>query len=429
MTRKVAFKTLGCRLNQFETDALVSQFRQGDYEIVDFQEDADIYIVNTCTVTNHGDAKSRKAINYATRKVSDPVTIVTGCMVNNKDEDHLRNLHGVTYFVENAQKTSIFQIVEAHYRGETVNLQNYEKDLFGFQPAHETLHTRSYIKIQDGCNNFCTFCIVPKVRGRAISRPVNDILKNISQVIDFGYKEVVLTGVNIGRYDHEGTDFESLIEKILHLPGDFRVRLSSIEPEGFGDKLFDMFQHPKFTPHLHICLQSGSDRILLLMRRFYNLKTFMTIVEKLKGRYTDFNLTTDVIVGFPGETEDDFQQTCKVVSDIGFSHIHTFKYSVRKGTRAERMPDHLPEKLKNERSEIIRQIADENKIRYWNSLIGKEQTVLVERYNERTKFAKGYGELYVPVEFTADPGCHNEFFKVKLEKLGKAREPVLLGRR
>ena len=428
MTRKVAFKTLGCRLNQFETDALVSQFRNSDYEIVDFQSSADIYIINTCTVTNQGDAKSRKAINFAVKKVADPVTIVTGCMVNNNPDETLKNLHGVTYFVENDRKTSIFQLVEAHLRGETVSPQNFEKDLFGFLPAEETLHTRSYIKIQDGCNNFCTFCIVPKVRGRAISRPVIDILENIRQVLDFGYKEIVLTGVNIGRYEFEDVNFEGLIEKILDLPGDFRVRISSIEPEGFGDKLFDLFQHPKLTPHMHICLQSGSDRILLMMRRFYNLKTFMTIVEKLKGRYPDFNLTTDIIVGFPGETEEDFQQTCNVSRNIGFSHIHTFKYSVRRGTRAERMPEQVDEKIKTFRSEIIRHISDENKIRYRNSLIGKEQTVLVERFNERTKLSKGYGEHYVPVEFHSDPGTNNQFFRVRLEKMRKGGDPVVLGR-
>lgn len=382
--RKIAFKTLGCRLNQFETDALAAQFKRHDYQIVDYDEEADIYIVNTCTVTNQGDNKSRKAINQALKKENDPVVIVTGCMVNGQKEK-LQQLNGVTYFVENAMKTSVFQLVDAHFQGETMSPDHLQKDLFGFEPADETFHTRSFIKIQDGCDNFCTYCIVPRVRGRAISRPVNDILENIRTVIGYGYKEIVLTGVNIGRYDYNGVDFESLVEKIVDLEGDFRLRISSIEPEGFGDKLFDLFSHPKMTPHLHLCLQSGSDRILLAMRRFYNLNTFMSLVDKIRSGYPDFNLTTDIIVGFPGETDEDFEKSCEVARQIGFSHIHTFKYSTRSGTRAERMAEQVPEAVKQHRSQVIRNISVENKKSYRLSMLGKEQTVLVEKYNLKTK--------------------------------------------
>jgi len=424
--RKIAFKTLGCRLNQFETDALAAQFKRHNYEVVGFTDEADVYIVNTCTVTNQGDTKSRKAINQATKKQDDPVVIVTGCMVNGQKEK-LQQLNGVTYFVENAQKTSIFQLVDAHFKGETVSPDHFSKDLFGFEAADETFHTRSFIKIQDGCDNFCTFCIVPKVRGHATSRPVGDILDNIREVVDFGFKEVVLTGVNIGRYNYEGDNFETLVEKILELPGDFRVRISSIEPEGFGDKLFDLFNHPKLTPHLHLCLQSGSDRILLLMRRFYNLTTFMNMVEKIKTRYPDFNLTTDIIVGFPGETEHEFQMTCDVTREICFSHIHTFKYSIRSGTRAERMADQVPEAVKQERSRIIRNISDENKIKYRQSMVGKEQIVLVEKFNQKTGLAKGYGQHYIPVEFRSKENPHNKFVRVSLVSIIPAMDPVAKG--
>jgi threonylcarbamoyladenosine tRNA methylthiotransferase MtaB len=426
--RKIAFKTLGCRLNQFETDALAAQFNRHDYEVVDYAENADIYIINTCTVTNQGDTKSRKAINQATKRQDERVVIVTGCMVNGQKEK-LQHLNGVTYFVENAQKTSIFQLVDAHFKGETVSPGQFGKDLFGFEAADETFHTRSFIKIQDGCDNFCTYCIVPKVRGRATSRPVGDILDNVREVIDFGYREVVLTGVNIGRYQSEGDNFEALVGKILSLPGDFRLRISSSEPEGFGDKLFDLFSHPKMTPHLHLCLQSGSDRILLQMRRFYNMTSFRTMVEKIRTRYPDFNLTTDIIVGFPGETEEEFTETCKVVRDIGFSHIHTFKYSVRSGTRAERMDGQVPEAVKQERSQVIRNISDENKIRYRESMLGKEQVVLVEKFNAKTGLAKGYGQHYIPVEFRSAENIHNRFVNVRLESLGAGNDPVVKGKR
>jgi threonylcarbamoyladenosine tRNA methylthiotransferase MtaB len=426
MKKRIAFKTLGCRLNQFETDALAAQFKRHEYQVVDYPDEADVYVVNTCTVTNQGDVKSKKAINQALKKTHQPVVVVTGCMVDGQREK-LQQLNGVTYFVENARKSSVFQLVDAHFNGETADPQLLGKDLFGFEAADDTFHTRSFIKIQDGCNNFCTFCIVPKVRGRAISRPVPDILENIREVIRIGFREIVLTGVNIGRYDFEGIGFEALVEKILDLPGDFRVRISSIEPEGFGDKLFDLFSHPKLTPHLHLCLQSGSDRILLLMRRFYNVTEFMNMVEKIKGRYPDFNLTTDIIVGFPGESEDDFRKTCTVARQVGFSHIHTFKYSLRSGTRAERMADQIPEPVKQERSKIVHQISEENKRNYRLSMLGKTQSVLVEKYNARTGAAKGYGEHYIPVEFKSDSDVYNRFVSVRLESPGSGNDPVIKG--
>ncbi|MDZ7740504.1 MAG: tRNA (N(6)-L-threonylcarbamoyladenosine(37)-C(2))-methylthiotransferase MtaB [Bacteroidota bacterium] len=425
MSKKIAFRTLGCRLNQFETDAIASKFHKHQYEIVNFEQDADVYVINTCTVTNQGDQKSRQEIHKALKKGIDPVVVVTGCMVNNY-KDKLDNFEGVSYFIENSHKKSIYDVIEAHYRGETLSPADLQPDIFGFEPAEKTFHTRSMIKIQDGCDNFCTFCIVPKVRGRATSRPVNDIKENIKKVIDFGFKEIVLTGVNIGRYNYQETDFEHLVEEILEIPGDFRVRISSIEPEGFGDHLFSLFEHPKLTPHLHLCLQSGSDKTLLKMRRMYNLKTFLNMTSKIKSRYPDFNLTTDIIVGFPGETEKEFEDSCKVVRDIGFSHIHTFKYSVRNGTRAARMEEQVPEKVKNERSRIIRDISLENKIKYQQSLLGKHQRVLIERINSKG-IAKGYGEHYVPVKFKTDLKESNRFADVKLGSVQKGQDPLLIG--
>ncbi|MCK4855409.1 MAG: MiaB/RimO family radical SAM methylthiotransferase, partial [Bacteroidales bacterium] len=284
---------------------------------------------------------------------------------------------------------------------------------------------RSLIKIQDGCDNFCTFCIVPFVRGRAISRPFEKIRENILQVLDFGYREIVLTGVNIGRYDHKGTNFESLVEKILDIPGNFRVRISSIEPDGYGDRFIELFQHPKLMPHLHLCLQSGSDAVLLRMRRMYTLSEFRSLVDKFRNRHPDFNLTTDIIVGFPGETEPDFQSTCNVVKDIGFSHIHTFKYSRRKGTRADRMPDQVPEKVKSERSEHIRQIGEENKRKYRSSLLGKTERVLVEKTGDGS--ARGYGEHYVPVRFPSGQAEKNRIYPVIIKGIRDGADPDLSG--
>jgi threonylcarbamoyladenosine tRNA methylthiotransferase MtaB len=427
MKRKVAFKTLGCRLNQFETDAIVTDFFRSGYEIVRFTDQADVYVINTCTVTNQGDHKSKTAINQAIRTAREGLVVVTGCMAENQ-ESWLKEQGDIAYVVDNRHKSRILTLVEAHYNGEIVAPDLLDSDVFSFSVAEKSLHTRSMIKIQDGCDNFCTFCIVPMVRGRAVSRPAVSIVENIHEVIRLGYKEIVLTGVNISRYDHEGVDFTGLLKKILNISGDFRVRISSVEPEGYGTAFFDMFSNPKLCPNLHLCLQSGSDRILAEMRRTYKLSSYLKIVEELRRRMPLFNFTTDVMVGFPGETEADFRETCNVIKQVGFSHVHTFKYSVRKGTRAEIMPGHLPESVKHERSLIVRKLAAECKLAYRKSFIGRQQIVLVEKVN-KNGMAHGYGEHYVPVEFKATQPGKNYFEIVTINSVApESHDFVLRGR-
>lgn len=423
--KKVAFKTLGCRLNLFETDALASEFARRNYEVVEFGRPADVVVINTCTVTNQSDQKSRKVINQAARKNKNALTIITGCMATHYKEKLQQN-EKIDYVVDNEHKTSVLSVVEAHFRGEDVNPDNFEKNVFDFDPADETFHTRSFIKIQDGCNNFCTFCIVPKVRGRAVSRPAEDIFENIRKVIGFGYKEIVLTGVNLGRYRYEKYDFEKLVETILAIPGDFRVRISSIEPDGYSENFFRLFENPKLTPHMHICLQSGSEDVLLKMRRMYTASEFEKIATKLRRNYPDFNLTTDIIVGFPGETEADFQKTLDMAQRIGFGHIHTFKYSRRTGTQADRMPDQIPEKIKAVRSEAIRKPASEMKLAYRKSFVGKKQTILVETFDKKG-FAKGYGEHYVPIVIEQTGMEKNSFYDVFINGIIPGKEPLLTG--
>ena len=424
--KKVSFKTLGCRLNLFETDAIAAEFARRNYEVVEFGEPADVVVINTCTVTNQSDQKSRQTINKAARNNSGALTVVTGCMATHY-KDKLQQNEKIDYVIDNEHKTSVVSVVDAHFRGETVNPDIFEKNLFDFEPAKETFHTRSFIKIQDGCNNFCTFCIVPKVRGRAVSRPAEDVFENIRKVIGFGYKEIVLTGVNLGRYQVEKYDFEKLVEAILDIPGDFRVRISSIEPDGYSDSFFRLFQNPKLTPHMHICLQSGSEDILLKMRRMYTAAAFEKVTRKLRNDYPDFNLTTDIIVGFPGETEEDFRKTLEMARRIGFGHIHTFKYSVREGTRAARLPDQIPERVKTVRSEAVRKLADEMKLAYRKSFIGKKQTVLVETFDRRG-FAKGYGEHYVPVVIEQKRLEKNRFYDVSIIGIIPGKEPLLQGK-
>ena len=421
--KKVAFKTLGCRLNQYETDALVTDFDNAGYQLVDFDGSPDVVVVNTCTVTNQSDQKSRTVISQAARKNKNAVVVVTGCMANNFKEK-LESQDNITFVVENNRKSSVLALVDAHFSGEILHPNQLPQDVFRYEPVQKSLHTRSAVKIQDGCDNFCTFCIIPMVRGRAVSRPVAEVLESVRKTIENGFKEIVITGVNIGRYEDGEARFEDLLAKILAVPGDFRVRISSLEPDGFGDRFVDMFKHPKLMPHLHLCLQSGSEKTLLRMRRMYDVEQFRKTIHQFRTVYPDFNFTTDIIVGFPGETESEFQQTIDAVREFNFSHVHTFKYSVRKGTRAERLENHVPEKVKNERSLKVRELSEENKKQFLTSFIGKTQEVLVEKITQGV--ANGYGQHYIPVRFKAFGVQKNSVYSINLTEIRGVGENMYL---
>jgi len=423
--KKVSFKTLGCRLNQYETDALVTRFHDAGYQVVDYSSPADVTVINTCTVTNQSDHKSRNTINYAARKNPEGLLVVTGCMANNHREQLEAN-EKITYVVDNERKSHIVSLVDSHFKGEVVHPESYPGNVFGFETVDQSLHTRTFIKIQDGCDNFCTYCIVPSVRGRAVSRPPEEILVNIRRVVENGFKEIVITGVNIGRYHYETYNMERIIEKVLEIPGDFRIRISSLEPDGFGPDFHKLFHHPKMAPHLHLCIQSGSDPILIKMRRMYTVSSFMKIVEDFRKALPDFNFTTDVIVGFPGETEQDFAATTRVVKDASFSHIHTFRFSRRKGTRADRMQEQLTEQVKTERGEVIRHISEQNRLRYMNSMIGKTERVLIEKVSSKG-IAQGYGEHYLPVRFYTPVRTRNSFQDVRPDRVIQDDPPILNG--
>ncbi|MBQ3657702.1 MAG: tRNA (N(6)-L-threonylcarbamoyladenosine(37)-C(2))-methylthiotransferase MtaB [Bacteroidales bacterium] len=421
--KKVSFKTLGCRLNLYETDSLASKFREkgfstdGDFE----HSDADIFVINTCTITNQSDKKSREYISRALRKGG--LVIVTGCMAEQYAKKYLSDDKNIIV-VDNKHKNQIFEIVDAHLNGELVCVENFEGDVFGFEAAKETFHTRSIIKIQDGCNNFCSYCIVPFVRGRAVSRPVDEVLKNIQQEIDFGFKEIVLTGVNISKYNYEGVGFEELIKRILALDGDFRLRIASIEPDDFSDSFIELFKNQKLAPHIHLCLQSGSDEVLKKMHRHYTMNDFFYIVDKFRKIIPDFNFTTDIIVGFPGETEVDFSLTMKAAEKIGFGHIHVFKYSRRSGTKADKMENQVDEKIKTQRSKILRELSEKISEKKLKSMVGKTQRVLTETI-EKDGFIYGYGENYYRTKIKiSDKIKTNEFYNVKIVK---AEKDVLIG--
>jgi threonylcarbamoyladenosine tRNA methylthiotransferase MtaB len=413
--KTISFKTLGCRVNLYETDALASRFKAAGYAIAEGDSAANVFVVNTCTVTNTSDQKCRQAIHQIRRKHPEALIVVTGCMVNHKKEELLQS--GIAdYIIDNERKSALFDIIDEHFKTGYSDPEGYDRDLFSYQPAFDTFHTRSLIKIHDGCNNFCSYCIIPMVRGRATSRPAEDIYDNVREVVAHGFKEVVLTGVNMGRYQYEETNFEQLVENILNIDGDFRVRVSSIEPDQFSDRFLSLLQHEKLAPHMHICLQSGSNDTLKRMHRFYFVEQFRDMCLRIKSVRPDFNLTTDIIVGFPGETETTFKESCDFAREIGFSHIHTFKYSVRTGTKAATLPDQIPERIKSERSEVMRQISLENKTKYFEAMQGKTQRMLIERIDSKG-MARGYGENYIPVLLKGENLKRNTFINISLGEI------------
>ncbi len=446
--KRIAFHTLGCKLNQYETDSIASQFRRAGYQIVPFDERADCYVINSCTVTNKADRKSRNAMNRAIREAGsrlytpgpdrsrapgapgapgeEAIVVMTGCFVDS-GRDRLLDSQA-TYLVDNKRKSQIFSIVDGHFRGELVDPETLEPGVFQFETAERIFHTRTTVKVQDGCDNFCTFCIIPFVRGRAISRPAEDILTQAREAVRGGSRELVLTGVNMSRYDYEGVDFAELVGKLLEVPGDFRLRISSLEPDSLDDRFVELFDHPKMAGHLHLCLQSGSDRILLQMRRMYTVAGYREIAEKIRRRYPLFNLTTDIIVGFPGEDEAEFERTLALARQLEFSHIHTFPYSRRSGTRAERMAEQVDEQTKQRRSRAVRALSEQSKRSYRTRLVGAEQRLLVERVerNETGITARGLGEHYVPIRLEGVDVEPNRFLTVRITGIADGEDPELI---
>ena len=439
MPPSIAFTNLGCRLNIAESDALAARFLAAGYRIVGAGESPDVVVVNTCTVTGQADRKSRNALQRAIRlpppradgrtatgvpaggparggdrsaagaaagtaprvgEGAGPLVVATGCYVTAQGGVAC-DLPGVDYAVDNERKSRIFDLVAAHLAGEVADPAALPADPFGYRPGPQPLHTRATIKIQDGCDNHCTFCIIPAVRGRARSRAAPAILQEARRLLADGHHELVLTGVNIGRYDWCGWSFSRLLQELLELPGDYRIRISSLEPDPLDERFVDLTAHDKLCPHLHLCLQSGSDRVLLRMRREYDVDRYLDLITRIRAtwdrRGVPAHFSTDVLVGFPGETDADFERTLTLCERVDFGHIHTFRYSPRAGTRAARMADAVPEPVKAQRSAAIRELAAAGRRRLARRMCGREQRVLVEETTGG--IATGYGESYLRVRF------------------------------
>ena len=412
---KIAFHTLGCKVNQYETQALKEKFLQRGHEIVEENDFADVYVINTCTVTGLSDRKSRQFIRRVKKINPESITAVIGCYAQVSPEE-AKNIEGVNIVAGTNEKNNLLDYIEEYAKSNGVEchikgldqLTEYEET--GIITSMDS-RTRAFIKVQEGCNKFCSYCIIPYARGTVRSRAKEEIIKEAESLIRQGFRELVLTGINTALYGMEKgihdkvtnniTDFgnnerevygiEIIVKALNELPGDFRIRLGSLEPNvinaGYACRLL---QYERLCPHMHLSLQSGSDRVLLEMNRTYNSGDYLRLVERLKESDAGYGITTDIIVGFPGETDEDFRDSCKMVEKSGFAKVHVFKYSKRKGTKAAEMKGHISPEVKTRRSEELIRISEETAKKFFTANIGTTRKVLFEQYDEKTGLLKDF---------------------------------------
>lgn len=422
--KEVAFCTLGCKVNQYETNAMEQKFIQAGYQIKNFNEKADIYIINTCTVTNMSDKKSRQMIRKAKQLNKDAIVVAVGCYVQTAKEE-LENIKELDLILGNNEKKDIVQYVEKYQSGiKQIKyndvLHQDEYDEYGFVTHIE--QTRAIVKVQDGCDRFCSYCAIPYARGKVRSRKLENIIEEVTKLAQNGIKEVVITGIHIASY---GKDFNEniglidVLEKINEIEGIQRIRLGSLEPmlinENFLNRLSKL---DKICHHFHLSLQSGCDETLKRMNRRYTTEKFRNVVNLLRNTYNDVILTTDIIVGFPGETEEEFKKTYEFLQEIKFYKMHVFKYSKRSGTKAAIMPNQIKPEIQEERSKKLIELSDLNQKEYNKQYLGKTLEVLFEE--QSGEYIKGHTQNYIVVNVKGNiSSFHNEIINVKIvEMLG-----------
>lgn len=420
---KVAFYTLGCKVNQYETQALKESFTAKGYEVVEENEFADVYVVNTCTVTGLADRKSRQYIRRMKKVNPDSVTAVIGCYAQMSPEE-VKAIEGVSIVAGTNEKTHLLDYVESYLEKakrrtappsmDTQDADTYIKTYEELSVYEETgyitemeARTRAFIKIQEGCDQFCSYCIIPFARGTNRSREISEIHGEAENLLMNGFKELVLTGINTALYglDKETdspSDLPKGIEAVLAdlslIPGDFRIRLGSLEPTVIhAEKVQSLLTYPKLCPHMHLSLQSGSDSVLLRMNRHYTRQDYAEIVHTLRRHDPWYGITTDLIVGFPGETEEEFLETLRMVEELKFLKVHIFPYSKRPGTQAAAMKEQIQEHVKKERCKRLQQVAKTATEDFITSAIGTKRQVLFEEYDETTGKIVGFADNYMKV--------------------------------
>lgn len=431
--KKVATLTLGCKVNQYETDAMHELLIGAGYEIADFDQGADVYIVNTCSVTNMADRKSRQMLHRAKKKNPDAVIAAVGCYVQSAAEELLKDPY-VDLVIGNNKKKDIVDIL-AGYFGHKEEMQpvidiSAAKEFEEMGIKNVKGHTRAYIKVQDGCNQFCSYCIIPYTRGRARSRKKADILTEVKNLSDSGYKEFVLTGIHLSSYgiDLEETSLLDLIVSISTISGVERIRLGSLEPRIITEEFAKtLTQIDKVCPHFHLSLQSGCDATLKRMNRHYTTKEYEEKCSLLRRHFDRPALTTDVIVGFPGETKEEFEVTYDYLNRIKLYEMHIFKYSRRKGTKADTMPDQIQDQVKSERSNRLLELSKINQREYEQSFYDEKTDILVEEtYVENSQtYYVGHTKRYQKIVFKSDENLVNQVVCVTLK--GRLDSGILFG--
>lgn len=432
--KTVAFHTLGCKVNSYETEGMQKLFRDSGFEILNFDDMADIYVVNTCTVTNLADRKSRQMLRKARRMNKNAIIVAAGCYVQaypNETEDIEDFKDTVDIIVGNNHKQDIVKIVMEYTNEELENKHEYVLDIgevdefeeLGIETISEK--TRASIKIQDGCNQFCSYCIIPYTRGRVRSRRIESVIKEVQVLVENNYKEVVLTGIHVSSYGMDFADNLDKTPKLLDLIIELskikkleRIRLSSLEPRIITEEFAKtLSENPKLCPHFHLSLQSGCDKTLKRMNRKYTTDEYKQKCDLLRKHFKNPAITTDVIVGFPGETKEEFNRTVKFIKEIEFSQMHIFKYSVRKGTVAERLADQVDNKTKKARSKKLIKLAEETEEKYMSTFIDKVERVLVEEQIQINdiKYNVGHNERYVKIAFEAEEDLSNQIVYVKVK--------------
>ena len=408
---KIGIYTLGCKVNQYESELISQQLKNAGHTVVKYTEDAEIYIINSCTVTSESDRKSRQAVRRFKKKPGNPTVILTGCM-SQANPDIFDTLQEADIVIGNNNNNEICNLIN-QYCSKNKRIKNIKihsnNEPFPCGIINDfSEHTRAEVKIEDGCNRFCSYCLIPYARGRVRSKPLEDLKKEISYLNEKNFSEIVLVGINLSAYGlHKDFNICDAVEIAASFENIKRVRLGSLEPDHITDEILArLAKCEKFCPQFHISLQSGSTEILKKMNRHYTAEEYETLAHKIRNTFKDATLTTDVIVGFPGETEENFSQSVEFVKRIGFEKIHVFPYSPRVGTPAAKMKQISPE-IKENRSHIMLETAEDLRKMYFKSIVGKTFEVLIEKNNE------GYTENYTPIKVNEDISS-GKFVKVKV---------------
>ena len=430
---RVACVTLGCRTNQHDTAEMQTLLEQEGFSIVNGKEKADAYVINTCTVTQRSDYSSRLAVKKSLAINPEALVVFTGCYAQ-LNPDEASKMQGLDVVLGNANKLEIANLIKkkllnpsqpwAKTEGSEIIMSDiHKKRIFRTIPVQNFQGmTKAFIKVQTGCDEKCSFCTVVKARGKSVSDSRENIIQNIQQAIASGFKEITLTGINLGTWGMDRNEtFSSLVQDIIELSGDFRVRLSSINPMEIDNTLIRLISETeKLCSHLHIPLQSGDDPTLTVMRRNYNRRQYLEVVERAVSAIPGLGLGADVIVGFPGETEEGFENTRKLIEQLPFSYLHVFSYSPRRGTEAHQFKDNVPGNIKKQRNQVLTQLASQNALKHREQFLGQQETVLIENQRDsKSGWLKGHTGNYIPVILEGADTLKNSLARITLKQISE----------